>query len=97
MSHLTVSHGPSSYGLGDFTQKLAFLSARDDWRQDRAFNNYWKWSLLRILLHICWEVIARAVRGHFLADAVLNAELYRAQVATKCKTYRSVQTDYASV
>ena len=43
------------------------------------------------------KAIARAVRGHFLADAVLNAELYRAQVATKCKTYRSVQTDYASV
>ena len=43
------------------------------------------------------KAIARAVRGHFLADAVLNAELYRARVATKCKTYRSVQTDYASV
>ena len=41
--------------------------------------------------------IARAVRGHFLADAVLNAELYRARVATKCKTYLSVQTDCASV
>ena len=54
MSHLTVSHGPSSYGLGDFTQKWAFLSARDDWRQDRAFNNCWKWSLLRILSHTCW-------------------------------------------
>ena len=39
------------------------------------------------------KIIARAVRGHFLADA----ELYRARVATKCKTYRSVQTDYASV
>ena len=43
------------------------------------------------------KAIARAVRGHFLADSVLNAELYRARVATKCKTYRSVQTDYASV
>ena len=43
------------------------------------------------------RAIARAVRGHFLADAVLNAELYRARVATKCKTYRSVQPDYASV
>ena len=41
--------------------------------------------------------IARAVRGHFLADAIFNAELYRARLATKCKTYRSVQTDYASV
>ena len=54
MSHLTVSHGPSSYGLGDFTQQWVFLSARDDWRQDRAFNNCWKWSLLRILSHTCW-------------------------------------------
>ena len=43
------------------------------------------------------KAIARAVRGHFLADAILNAELYRARAATKCKTYRSVQTDYASV
>ena len=43
------------------------------------------------------KAIARAVRGHFLADAVLNAELYGARVATKCKTYRSVQTNYASV
>ena len=43
------------------------------------------------------KAIARAVRGHFLADAVLNAELDRARVATKCKTYRSVQTDYARV
>ena len=43
------------------------------------------------------KAIARAVRGHFLADAVLNAELDRARVATKCKTYRSVQTDYASM
>ena len=43
------------------------------------------------------KTIARAVRGHFLADAVLNAELYRVRVATKCKTYGSVQTDYASV
>jgi len=43
------------------------------------------------------KTIARAVRGHFLADAVLNAELYRVRVATKCKTYHSVQTDYASV
>ena len=43
------------------------------------------------------KAIARAVRGHFLADAILNAELYRARVATKCKTYRSVQTDYTSV
>ena len=43
------------------------------------------------------KAIARAVRGHFLADAVLIAELYRARVTTKCKTYRSVQTDYASV
>jgi len=43
------------------------------------------------------KAIARAVRRHFLADAILNAELYRARVATKCKTYRSVQTDYASV
>ena len=46
--------------------------------------------------------IARAVRGHFFfvfcfADAILNAELYKARVATKCKTYHSVQTDYASV
>ena len=32
------------------------------------------------------KAIARAVRGHFLADAVLNAELYGARVATKCKT-----------
>ena len=39
MSHLTVSHGPSSYGLGDFTQKWAFLSARDNWWQDWAFYN----------------------------------------------------------
>ena len=47
------------------------------------------------------KAIARAVRGHyffiFFADAILKAELYRARVATKCKTYRSVQTDYASV
>ena len=43
------------------------------------------------------KAIARAVRGYFLADAVLKAELYRAQVATKCKMYRSVKTDYASV
>ena len=43
------------------------------------------------------KAIARAVRGHFLADAVLNAELYGARVTTKCKMYRSVQTDYASV
>ena len=43
------------------------------------------------------KAIARAVRGYFLADAVLNAELYRTQVATKCKMYRSVQTDYTSV
>ena len=43
------------------------------------------------------KAIARAVRGHFLADAILIAELYRARVATKCKTYRSVQSDYASV
>ena len=43
------------------------------------------------------KAIARAVRGHFLADAILNAELYGARVATKCKTYRSAQTDYASV
>ena len=43
------------------------------------------------------KAIARAVRGHFLADAILNAELYRARVATKCKTYRSVQTVYANV
>ena len=43
------------------------------------------------------KAIARAVRGHFLADAILIAELYRVRVATKCKTYRSVQTDYASV
>ena len=43
------------------------------------------------------KAIARAVRGHFLADAVLNAELCGARVATKCKTYRSVQTDYGSV
>ena len=84
--------------LGDFTQKWAFLSARDDWRQDRAFNNCWKWSLLRILSHmLTGKAIARAIRGHFFADAILNAELYRARVATKCKTYRSVQTDYASV
>ena len=37
------------------------------------------------------NAIARAVRGHFLADAILIAELYRVRVATKCKTYRSVQ------
>ena len=43
------------------------------------------------------KAIARAAREHFLADAILNAELYRARVATKCKTYHSVQTDYASV
>ena len=43
------------------------------------------------------KAVARAVRGHFLADAVLNAELYGARVATKFKTYHSVQTDYASV
>ena len=43
------------------------------------------------------KAIARAVRGHFLADAVLIAELYRARVATKCETYRSAQADYASV
>ena len=43
------------------------------------------------------KAIARAVRGDFLADAVLNAELYGARVATKCKRYCSVQTDYASV
>ena len=43
------------------------------------------------------KAIARAVRGHFFADAILKAELYRARVATKCKTYLSVQTDYASV
>ena len=42
------------------------------------------------------KAVAKAVRGHFLADAVLNAGLYRARVATKCKTYRSVQTDYAA-
>ena len=54
MSHLTVSHGPSSYGLGDSTQKWAFLAAWDDWRQDRAFNNCWKCSLIRILSHTCW-------------------------------------------
>ena len=36
-------------------------------------------------------------RTFFFADAILNAELYRARVATKCKTYRSVRTDYASV
>ena len=41
------------------------------------------------------KAIARAVQGHFLADAILNAELYKARVATKCKTYRSIQTDYA--
>ena len=41
--------------------------------------------------------IARAVRGILFADVILNAELYGARVATKCKTYRSVQTDYASV
>ena len=54
MSHLTVSHDPLSYGLGDCTQKWAFLAAWDDWRQDQAFNNCWKWSLLRILSHTCW-------------------------------------------
>ena len=43
------------------------------------------------------KAIARAVRRYFFADAILNAGLYRARVATKCKTYRSVQTDYASV
>ena len=43
------------------------------------------------------KAIARAVRGYFIADASLNAELYRARVATKCKMYRSVQTYYASV
>ena len=32
------------------------------------------------------KAIARAVRGHFFADAILKAELYRARVATKCKT-----------
>ena len=42
------------------------------------------------------KAIARAVRGHFLAYAILIAELYRVRVATKCKTYRFVQTDYAS-
>ena len=39
------------------------------------------------------KAIARAVRGHFLADAILNAELYRARVALRVETYRSVQTD----
>ena len=43
------------------------------------------------------KAIARAVRRHFLVDVILNAELYSARVATKCKTYRSVQTYYASV
>ena len=54
MSHLTVSHGPSSYRLGDCTQKWDFLATWDDWRQDRAFSNCWKWSLLRIMSHTCW-------------------------------------------
>ena len=49
-----LSHGPSSYRLGDFTQKWAFVAAWDDWRQDLAFNNRWKWSLLRILSHTYW-------------------------------------------
>ena len=43
------------------------------------------------------KAIARAVRGHFFADATLNAELYRARVALSVETYRSVQTDYVSV
>ena len=43
------------------------------------------------------KAIARAVRWHFFADVILNAELYRARVAPSVETYRSVQTDYASV
>ena len=46
---------------------------------------------------LTFKAIAGAVREHFLADAILNAELYKARVATKCKTYRSVQTDHASI
>ena len=77
MSHLTVSHGLSSYGLGDFTQKWAFLAARDDWRQDRAFNNCCKWSLLRIFSQTCWltRPSPEQFEDIFLLHAVLNAEL----------------------
>ena len=47
--------------------------------------------------HADWQGHRQSSPRTFFADAVLNAELYRARVATKCKTYRSVQTDYASV
>ena len=44
------------------------------------------------------KAIARAVRGCFFLQMLsIVPEFYKARVATKCKTYRSVQTNYASV
>ena len=82
-----LSHGPSSYRLGDFTQKWAFFAAWDDWRQDLAFNNCWKWSLLRILSHTCWlaRPSSEQFEDSFLQMLFSNAEVDRARVTTKCK------------
>ena len=92
MSHLTVSHGPSSYRLGDFSHtEMSFLVCTGRLAAGSGLQQ-----LLEVVFAqnsvthmLTGKAITRAVRGHFLADAVLNAELYRARVATKCKTYRS--------
>ena len=98
MSHLTV---PLSIipRVGGFHTEMSFLVCMGQLMAGSGLQQ-----LLRVAFAqnsdthmLTGKAIVRAVLGHFLADVVLNAELYRVQVATKCKTYRSEQIDAKAV
>ena len=99
MSHLTVSHDGFVLRVGRFHTEMSVLGYTGRLTAGSGLQQLLEvvFAQNSLTYMLTGKAIAGAVRGHFLANAVLNAELYRARVATKCKTYRFVQTDYASV
>ena len=74
--------------VGGFHTEMSFLVCTGRLAAGSGFQQLLEVVLAQIsVTHmLTGKAIARAVRGHFLADAVLNAELCRARVATRCKT-----------